>query len=196
MDLVRSAVLTGLIALTPCVSQAEPWDDAIAEASSRFGLPAVWVREVIRAESGGDVRALSPKGAVGLMQLMPETWQRLRVELGLGSDPFQPRDNVLAGVAYLRSLYDRYGAPAFLAAYNAGPARLDAYLLKSRPLPAETLRYVARLAPAINAAPITPPTVFAVRHDVPMTDHAIAHGAADSLFVLHAIANPQASDTP
>lgn len=89
---------------------------------------------------------------------MPETWRRLRVELSLGADPYQPHDNILAGVAHLRSLHDRYGAPAFLAAYNAGSARLDDYLLRSRPLPVETRRYVGRLEPSLQGAAAPAPT--------------------------------------
>ena len=196
MDLVRSAILAGVLALTPAVALAEPWDDAIAEASARFGLPETWVREVIRAESGGDVRALSPKGAMGLMQLMPKTWRQLRAQLGLGADPYQPRDNILAGVAYLRELYDHYGAPAFLAAYNAGSARLDDYLLRSRPLPAETRRYVGRLASAIQGAPLAPPSVFAVRHDGSSTVPAATPATADGLFAIRLTTGPTDTDTP
>ena len=191
MDMVRSLILAGVIALTPAVAAAEPWADAIAEASARFGLPEGWVRQVIRAESGGDARAVSPKGAMGLMQLMPATWRQARAELGLGTDPYQPHDNILAGAAYLRSLYDRYGAPAFLAAYNAGPARLEAYLLRGRPLPAETRRYVATLPPTLNVAAVVspsappPPALFAVRHDAPATTTTTTPIAAGGLFVAH-----------
>ena len=77
----------------------------------------------MRAESFGDVRAMSPKGAMGLMQIMPETWAALRSRYGLGADPYDAHDNIMAGAAYLRELHDRYGTPGFLAAYNAGPAR-------------------------------------------------------------------------
>ena len=198
MDLVKSIILAGVLALTPAVAAAEPWADAIAEASTRFGIPEGWVREVIRAESGGDVRAVSPKGAMGLMQLMPETWSQARAELGLGADPYQPHDNILAGAAYLRSLYDRYGAPAFLAAYNAGPARLEAYLLRGRPLPAETRRYVANLTPRLNVAAVVspsasaPPALFAVRHDAPATTSTTTPNGVGGLFVAHSggVADP------
>ncbi|MGH1557443.1 lytic transglycosylase domain-containing protein [Caulobacter segnis] len=76
---------------------------------------------MIGAESGGDPRAVSPKGAMGLMQLMPGTWRDLSVQHDLGADPFDRRANVLAGAAYLRQLFDRFGRKGFLAAYNAGP---------------------------------------------------------------------------
>ncbi len=93
----------------------------IAEASARFGVPARWIAEVMQVESRGDPRALSPKGAIGLMQIMPATYASLAARYGLGADPWNVRDNIMAGAAYLRELYDRYGASGFLAAYNAGP---------------------------------------------------------------------------
>lgn len=102
------------------------------------------------AESFDDVRAVSPKGAVGLMQIMPQTWAGLRSRYGLGADPFDPHDNILAGAAYLRELHERYGAAGFLAAYNAGPARYEDHLATGRPLPAETQAYVAALAPLLR----------------------------------------------
>jgi soluble lytic murein transglycosylase-like protein len=67
-------------------------------------------------------RAISPKGAIGLMQPMPGNWANLQVRYGLGRDPFDPHDNILAGDAFLREMFDRYGSPGFPAAYNAGPA--------------------------------------------------------------------------
>ena len=100
----------------------------VAEAAQRFGIPERWIWAVMRVESGGRVRAVSSKGAMGLMQIMPATWADLRARHGLGADPFDPRDNILAGAAYLREMHDRYGAPGFLAAYNAGPGRYDDYL--------------------------------------------------------------------
>ncbi len=129
------------------VEMTDPLAATIAEASHRFDIPASWINAIIRVESRGDMRAVSPKGAMGLMQIMPQTWGSLRYRYGLGADPFDPRDNILAGSAYLRELYDRYGAPGFLAAYNAGPARYEAYLDNARPLPGETLAYLGALAP-------------------------------------------------
>lgn len=122
----------------------------IVEASRRFGLPEDWIEAVIGAESAGDPRAVSHAGAMGLMQIMPATWAELRGRYGLGHDPFHPRDNILAGAAYLRELHDRYGAAGFLAAYNAGPGRYERSLATGRPLPAETRAYVAKLAPMIG----------------------------------------------
>jgi hypothetical protein len=128
--------------------------DFVAEAARRFAIDERWIYGVIGIESAGNWRAVSPKGASGIMQIMPATWTRLRARYGLGSDIFDPRDNILAGTAYLRELLDRYGSPGFLAAYNAGPARYEDYLRHGRPLPAETVAYVRRLtSPGSMAAP-------------------------------------------
>nr|WP_262922471.1 lytic transglycosylase domain-containing protein [Brevundimonas diminuta] len=132
---------------------AHPYAANIAEASQRFGIPEHWIRAVLRAESAGDVRAVSAAGAMGLMQVMPDTWAGLRVRHGLGRDPYDPRDNILAGTAYLREMFDRYGnVAAMLAAYNAGPGRYNEHSATGRPLPAETRAYVAALAPILGGA--------------------------------------------
>ena len=128
-------------------ASVDQWSGLLAEAASRTGLPVSWLHDLLQAESNGNALAVSPKGATGLMQLMPATYAMLRIPLGLGADPFAPRDNILAGAMYLRLLVDRYGWPGALAAYNAGPARLDAFLTRGRALPAETITYVWRLAP-------------------------------------------------
>lgn len=125
----------------------------VAEVSQRFGLPETWIEAVIAAESAGDPQAVSRVGAMGLMQIMPATWADLRGRYGLGHDPFHPRDNIVAGSAYLRELHDRYGAAGFLAAYNAGPGRYERSLATGRPLPAETRAYVAKLAPMMGVGP-------------------------------------------
>jgi transglycosylase-like protein with SLT domain len=122
----------------------------IAEASQRFQVPVAWIRAVMHVESGGRLRAVSPKGAMGLMQIMPKTYAGLRLRYHLGEDPYDPRDNILAGAAYLREMHDRYGSPGFLAAYNAGPERYDEHLATGRPLPIETQAYVAMLMPMID----------------------------------------------
>ena len=129
----------------------------VTEAAQRFGIPERWIVAVMRAESAGNTRAVSSAGAQGLMQVMPATWDELRARHRLGSDPFDPRDNILAGAAYLREMYDRYGTiPAMLAAYNAGPDRYDEYLSTGRPLPTETRAYVDLLAPALGATVPSP----------------------------------------
>jgi hypothetical protein len=133
----------------------------VAEASRRFGIPAAWIRAVIHAESFGDVRAISPKGAMGLMQIMPDTWTALRQRYHLGADPYDVHDNILAGAAYLRELHDRYGIPGFLAAYNAGPARWEDHLATGRPLPAETRAYLVKLAPIVDGGATDDTTLLA-----------------------------------
>jgi soluble lytic murein transglycosylase-like protein len=123
---------------------------SIAEASQRFGLPEHWIRAVIRAESAFDPRATSPVGAMGLMQIMPATYAELRVRHGFGPDAYDPHDNVLAGSAYLRELYDRFGPAGFLAAYNAGPGRYREHLQTGRTLPLETRLYVDRIVVSLG----------------------------------------------
>ena len=127
----------------------DPWGPYIREAARRFDVPERWIREVMRQESGGRSSATSPVGAMGLMQVMPGTYRELQARYGLGNDPYHPYDSVMAGAAYIREMYDLYGSPAFLAAYNAGPRRLEDYLWNSRGLPAETRNYVARIGPNI-----------------------------------------------
>ncbi|MEH3046659.1 lytic transglycosylase domain-containing protein [Sphingomonas adhaesiva] len=128
----------------------DPFAAHIAEAAQRFGIPEAWIRAVMRIESRGRADATSPKGAMGLMQIMPSTWTYLSGRHALGRDPYEPRANILAGAAYLRAMYDRYGSvDAMLAAYNAGPGRYEASRA-GRALPAETIGYVAALGPAID----------------------------------------------
>jgi hypothetical protein len=126
------------------------YESHIAEAARRFRLPSAWIRAVLCAESAGNQRATSHKGAMGLMQIMPETWSDLRSRYRLGGDPYDPRDNIVAGSAYIRELLDRYGSPGWIAAYNAGPGRYQASL-RGRPLPRETRAYVAMVASAIGS---------------------------------------------
>lgn len=111
-------------------------DTAVRDASLRFGTDARLIRSVIRHESAYDPHAVSHKGAMGLMQLMPPTARELGVVC-----PFDPRENVLAGTRYLRRLRDRLGSwRRAVAAYHAGPARVE-----GGRLPAETRRYVDRV---------------------------------------------------
>ncbi|EFH13416.1 lytic transglycosylase domain-containing protein, partial [Teichococcus cervicalis] len=150
----------------------DPWGPHIREAATRFALPESWLREVMRQESGfrlygaDGLPITSPVGAMGLMQVMPATYDRLRPALGLGPDPYEPRDNILAGAAYLRAMYDRFGAPLFLAAYNAGPDRVANYLSGAQILPDETEHYVARIAPRIGYAALRTDVLAAPQPDV------------------------------
>jgi len=108
----------------------------------------------MQAESGGVVHAVSPMGAMGLMQIMPDTWTELRSRYSLGSDPFDPHDNIIAGSAYLRELLDRYGEGGFLAAYNAGPGRYEEHLVTGKPLPSETLAYISAITSLTGSASV------------------------------------------
>lgn len=156
----------------------DPWGPYIREASKRFDVPDLWIRAVMRVESGGNEYLngqliTSGAGAMGLMQVMPETYDELRDRYSLSDDPFDPHDNILAGAAYLREMYDIYGSPGFLAAYNAGPRRLDDYLSNNRPLPDETRRYVAMIGPNIvgvypnNRSPAEDYAMNALPIDIP-----------------------------
>jgi D-alanyl-D-alanine carboxypeptidase len=135
----------------------DPWASHIAEASQRFDVPEQWIRAVMKVESGGRTHMngrpiVSRAGAMGLMQVMPTTYEELRVRHGLGSDPFEPHNNIMAGTAYLREMYEKFGSPGFLAAYNAGPGRYGEYLTGDRGLPAETRNYVAMISPNLSGA--------------------------------------------
>lgn len=124
----------------------------VEAASQRFAIPVSWIRAVMQVESAGAVHAVSPKGAMGLMQVMPETWAELRSRHGLGADPYDPHDNIMAGAAYLRELHDRFGERGFLAAYNAGPGRYEEHIATGRPLPSETLSYRTTVASLLDIA--------------------------------------------
>jgi soluble lytic murein transglycosylase-like protein len=104
----------------------------------------------MRIESGGRTILFgrpitSGAGAMGLMQLMGDTYNEMRARNSLGADPYNARDNIMAGAAYLHELYTKYGYPRLFAAYNAGPGRLEEHLHSGHALPAETRTYV-RLA--------------------------------------------------
>jgi soluble lytic murein transglycosylase-like protein len=131
----------GLIRYGPSQTQASPrtYDPLIVQASQVHGIPPALVKAVIAAESAFDPRAVSPKGAMGLMQLMPGTARELGV-----SKPFHAEENVHGGTRYLRALHDRYGSwTTALAAYNAGPGAVDRYA--GVPPFAETREYVRRV---------------------------------------------------
>ncbi|WP_428487753.1 lytic transglycosylase domain-containing protein [Rhodopila sp.] len=140
---------------TPPGPADDPWGPYVREAAIRFDIPETWVRSVMRVESGGKEYVdgnlvTSGAGAMGLMQVMPATYDGLKERYNLGDDPFDPHDNILAGVAYMREMYEIYGTPGFLAAYNAGPVRLDDYLGNRRSLPDETRHYVAMIGPNLR----------------------------------------------
>jgi hypothetical protein len=134
---------------------SDPWGPYIRIASQHFDVPEPWIREVMRVESDGQEYmngqlTVSYAGAMGLMQLEPETYQEMAARYGLGDDPFNPYDNIMAGTAYIHEMYEVYGSPGFLAAYNAGPGRLDKFMNGEEPLPDATQEYVAEIAPNIS----------------------------------------------
>jgi hypothetical protein len=167
----------------------------IEEASRRFGVPAHWIRAVMTVESAGDAQARSSKGAMGLMQIMPETWADLRIHQRLGNNPYDPRDNILAGAAYLHELHDRYGSPGFLAAYNAGPGRYEQYL-GGRPLPAETRAYVATLAPMFGGGELAGPISVAAVHLKSWTDAPLFIGRPERATAADHVSAERRSDHP
>lgn len=151
------------------------WRPYITEASLRFGVPESWIEKVIRAESNGQTmlggRSIrSRAGAIGLMQLMPATWDTVRRRLGLRDNPDDPQDNILAGTFYLRLMYDRFGYPGLFAAYNAGPARYAGHLATGATLPTETLAYLAEVGgsaspQARSTGRAEPDRLFVVRRE-------------------------------
>lgn len=178
--------------------EVDRWRPLIAEASSRFGIPTSWIERVIRAESRGfttlNGRPIrSRAGAMGLMQLMPGTWADMRVRLALGSNPDDPRDNILAGTLFLRMMYDRFGYPGLFGAYNAGPGAYASYLAGKRRLPEETVAYLGSVSgspPAVPQSADIPskPLLFVARRDV-ATDQPSPeeNGAQTMLFVFRKV---------
>lgn len=188
------------------VSSSQEWGDAaspeplmeaaIAEAAGRFGVPPAWIRAVIRAESGFDPRAVSSAGALGLMQLMPDTYAEMRRRHGLGSDPFAIHDNIRAGAAYLREMHDRFGEAGVLASYNAGPGRYAAHLAEGRQLPAETLAYERRVRRFLSAAS-TPHAGPSAAEPISPAQTAPVDPYASPLFVVRTrVPGPAATDLP
>lgn len=168
MGALRAALFLVLL-LSPwtAFAQASDWHVYVTDAATRFAIPEAWIERVIRVESRGRTTLagrpiVSREGAMGLMQLMPATWAAMRDACGLGRDPFDPHDNIVAGAAYLRLLYDRFGYPGLFAAYNAGPGRYALYLSGQRRLPGETVRYLAAVAAPGSMTMLTPTSMFAV----------------------------------
>jgi soluble lytic murein transglycosylase-like protein len=130
------------------------WDVVITEASKRFHVPKAWIRAVMRQESGGRTMLgenkpiVSSAGAMGLMQVLPATYDEMAQQHKLGDDPLNARDNIMAGTAYLRWLHARYGYPRMFAAYNAGPGRVE----RGGQLPAETRAYVGGITKTLRVA--------------------------------------------
>ncbi len=174
----------------------DPWGPHIREAAARFRVPEGWVRAIMQQESGGRLYFASGElitsraGAMGLMQVMPGTYEELRQRYGLGPDPYHPRDNIHAGTAYIREMADRFGAPYFAAAYNAGPQRVSAWLRGETSLPSETSNYLASVAPRLGraSAPAAPAAPAA-----PRLEMAEAPAAGGDGFAAY---DPGAGDAP
>ncbi|MBV9991057.1 MAG: lytic transglycosylase domain-containing protein [Alphaproteobacteria bacterium] len=134
------------------------WEPFIAAAAEKYHLSADWIRAVMRMESGGRTMLgenhpiTSAAGAMGLMQVMPDTYNDMRAAYRLGADPYDPHDNIFAGAAYLRALYVKYGFPAMFAAYNDGPGNLEDHLAGKRALPDETRNYVKGITGMLGRA--------------------------------------------
>jgi hypothetical protein len=127
---------------SPLLNIGTAFESLIRQHASLQAIRADLIRAVIQVESGFNPRAVSPKGAKGLMQLMPATAARYGV-----LDPFNPAENIRAGVRYLRTLLDKYNdnEQLALAAYNAGPKAVDRYGSKIPPYK-ETQRYVQKIS--------------------------------------------------
>ena len=186
--------LAGALALAGPAGGVSRWSAEIDAAAARCGVPGDWIARVMRAESAGrtmlDGQPIrSAKGAIGLMQLMPATWDALRRDLGLGDDPDLPTDNIVAGACYLRRMYDRFGYPGLFGAYNAGPSRYAAWLAGEANLPTETMVYLRRVTGAaptpVEVATRPPGTLFLVRREAPAPGTTVPTASeAPAMFVL------------
>jgi len=189
-----SLALAGVLVLADPTAGIGQWSAEIDAAAARCSMPRDWIARVMQAESAGRTTLggqpiRSPKGAIGLMQLMPATWDEQRRGLGLGDDPDQPADNIVAGACYLRRMYDRFGYPGLFAAYNSGPARYAAWLAGEANLPAETIVYLQRVTGAPPASPEVAgtgrETLFLVRREAPASSvQTPAPSQAPAMFVL------------
>ena len=190
-----ACVVALVVAMPAQAESVADWRPYITEASLRFGVPTAWIERVMQAESRGRTRldgrpTRSRAGAIGLMQLMPGTWAATRQRLGLGANPDDPRDNILAGTFYLRLMFDRFGYPGLFAAYNAGPGRYAAHLAAGRALPGETVAYLQTVGGVPSKAP--PPVaqqprqvLFAVRYQWDTQPEAsVPASAPSSLFMV------------
>ncbi|MEH6758911.1 MAG: lytic transglycosylase domain-containing protein [Parasphingorhabdus sp.] len=172
------------VAPAKAVSKQAGLQEIIREASVRFAIPERWIVEVIRAESNGKVGAVSHKGARGLMQIMPATWGVLRRRYNLKNAPYAPRENIMAGTAYLREMYNKFGYPGCLAAYNAGPGRYSAWVSGKRKLPLETINYVNKITSRIGRG-----SSFAAANSSSIAKPNAVRPAQSGLFISRPVAD-------
>ena len=173
----------------------------IDEASNRFGVPDAWIRAVIAAESGGQSTVngepiTSRAGAIGPMQVMPQTYDELRLRYGLGPDPADPEQNILAGTAYLNELYERFGRAGMFAAYNAGPERYRAHLDGNLPLPEETRAYLAALGNVASGIPAEAPLSSGRNLFFPLSGQNPESAAAQTAPISNALFVPLHAPAP
>jgi soluble lytic murein transglycosylase-like protein len=130
--------VAAVAALAPLVAEVVPYGEIIDKISAEHHVDARLVRAMIKVESGYQERARSRKGAMGLMQLMPDTARRFGV-----TDPYNPQANIEGGITYLKTLLDRFPERLAIAAYNAGEAAVERF--RGIPPYAETRDYVTRV---------------------------------------------------
>jgi len=152
-----AASASPLAGAVPALAMSNRCAEHVPEAARRSGLPEDVVTRVMLAESGGNLRIVSAKGAIGCMQIMPATWAYLTSRYNLGADPFNARMNMIGGAMYLAELASRYGWPGALSAYNAGPGRYQRYVQGGTALPAETIAYTARIGGNVDGRPMAVP---------------------------------------
>ena len=159
----RAVGITFCVLMMPLAQACDgaQWDGPIAQASDRLHVDRALIHAVMQVESAACERidgklTTSPAGAMGLMQIMPATWDRYRERLDLGTDPYNPPDNILAGTAYLHDLIEQLGLFEGLAAYFAGPSAVIDNR-NDRTLPSSaTLRYVHDVLGMLAAEPARP----------------------------------------
>jgi len=135
----RETDAAGLVQQDRPMLDGTPYGEIIASAAEAHGVDPMLVRALIQVESGYRPKARSPKGAMGLMQLMPSTAREYKVR-----NPFEPKANIEAGIKHLRTLIDRFGSSSLaLAAYNAGPGAVEKF--NGIPPYRETRSYVTRI---------------------------------------------------
>lgn len=180
--------LGGLAVLSACAgpgktsynapgSALNPWGPYIHEASDRFSVPQSWIRAVMQQESGGHQYinghlTRSVHGAVGLMQIKPDTYAELAQRYHLGSDPYNPHDNIMAATGYIHELYERFGSPDFLGAYNCGPQCMENHRSRGAPLPGYARTYMAAITPHLNDP--VPPSSLPVQSEPTLAPEQVA----------------------